>query len=335
VYDYVDDFVLVGNSRECLEGVVLQFRAVFDTTEPLWNAANVLGLELCRDHDRKIIKVTMTAKILETCERFGVNIQSKRHDIPLPASGYIVHESDYDALPTEQSRFLDKKERLLYLAVVGALLWISGIRHDILFAVLYLTWSTKSPRRHHFLMAEYCLSYLFYSSDLPLVLGGSPEIQMTGYSDASLATAPKGRSVISSIEKLHPNAGAVGAKSTATSLVHTSIFEGELDGTISGMKRLFRTANLLEELGFAMSSIPQLWADNQAMIDFVHGEGVAKGVRHMMLRQWYIRENYDSGRINLKHMPGVKIPADKITKVTVTAEFRDFVVEVMGLKLLD
>ena len=84
-----------------------------------------------------------------------------------------------------------------------------------------------------------------------------------------------------------------------------------------------------------MSSIPQLWADNQAMIDFVHGEGVAKGVRHMMLRQWYIRENYDSGRINLKHMPGVQIPADKLTKVTVTSDFREFVIDVMGLKLLD
>jgi len=61
-------------------------------------------------------------------------------------------------------------------------------------------------------IALYTLSYLFYSSELPLVFGGSDELNSRGYTDAALGNGPKGRSVIGNIEKLHPDAGAVRAE---------------------------------------------------------------------------------------------------------------------------
>ena len=219
LYDYVDDFIVFGNTKAILEGWILEFRKTFDTTDPIWNSTNFLGLEVSRDWERHIIKVTMKNKIEETCGRFEVNESSKRHDTPMPLSGYVVKDYEFDSMSSDNSRYLNAKEILLYLAVVGGLLWISGIRHDILFAVLYLTWSTKNPRQHHMNMALYTLSYLYYSSELPLVLGGSVTLDLNGYTDASLGTAPKGRSVIANINKLNPDSGAVTAKCSATSLV--------------------------------------------------------------------------------------------------------------------
>jgi hypothetical protein len=200
---------------------------------------------------------------------------------------------------------------------------------------LYLTWSTKEPRQHHMNMALYTLTYLFYSSDLPLVLGGSDELDLHGYTDAALGNAPKGRSVIGNIEKLHPDAGAVTAKSTATSLIHTASFEAELDGATTSMKHIRRVKNILTELGIILQSVPILWSDNQAMIRFVHGEGVAKGVRHMELRMWYAREQYNSGGIVLDYMSGETIPTDKLTKLGCKASHNVFTRNIMGLKLLD
>ena len=157
LYDYVDDFIVFGNTRDVLEGWIHEFRKTFDTTDPIWNSSSFLGLEVSRDWERHIIKVTMKDKIEATCGRFGVDGSSKRHDTPMPLSGYIVKDYEFDSMSSEESRFLTAKEILLYLAVVGGLLWISGIRHDILFAVLYLTWSTKNPRQHHMTMALYTL----------------------------------------------------------------------------------------------------------------------------------------------------------------------------------
>ena len=111
LYDYVDDFIVFGNSRDILDDWVLTFRESFDTTEPVWNSASFLGLEVCRDWDKHIIKVTMKAKIEETCRKFGVNESSKRHDIPMPLSGYIVKNYEFNNMSTDMSCFRDARER--------------------------------------------------------------------------------------------------------------------------------------------------------------------------------------------------------------------------------
>ena len=46
-----------------------------------------------------------------------------------------------------------------------------------------------------------------------------------------------------------------------------------------------------------ISSLPHLWCDNKAMVNFINGEGAAKGVRHMELRMWYVRERYKQGNV--------------------------------------
>ena len=138
----LDAFIVFGSSLHVLEQWVTEFWKTFDSTEPVWDSTAFLGLEVSRDWDRCIIQITMRAKILDTCARYGVNSGTRRHDAPMPASGYIIKDSDFDSMNNGSNKLLNKADSLEYLAVVGSLLWISGIH---LFAVLYLTWSTKTP----------------------------------------------------------------------------------------------------------------------------------------------------------------------------------------------
>ena len=101
LYDYVDDFIVFGNTKAILEGWILEFRKTFDTTDPIWNSTNFLGLEVSRDWERHIIKVTMKNKIEETCGRFEVNGSSKRHDTPMPLSGYVVKDYEFDSMSSK------------------------------------------------------------------------------------------------------------------------------------------------------------------------------------------------------------------------------------------
>jgi hypothetical protein len=57
-----------------------------------------------------------------------------------------------------------------------------------------------------------------------------------------------------------------------------------------------------------------LYSDNEAIINFVKGEGMAKGVRRMELRMWFTREQYKQGEFVFEHMSGKEIPADKLPK---------------------
>jgi hypothetical protein len=45
--------------------------------------------------------------------------------------------------------------------------------------------------------------------DLPLVLGGTSPLTLCGWTDASLGTGPRRRSVLGNISALGPNSGAI------------------------------------------------------------------------------------------------------------------------------
>jgi hypothetical protein len=222
-----------------------------------------------------------------------------------------------------------------YLSIVGSLIWIQGIRFDIVFAVLYLTWFTKAPRKHHFNMAIYVIGYLNTTKYMPLILGGELDVEVNGFSDASLGTGPKSRSVAGHFSKLNLKAGAISAKATAQQSVRMSSWEAELDGVSIAMKSLLRILNILSELGVHHKPQAKLFNDNLSMIEFIHGKGVAKGVRHMELRMWFVRENYRKGKVDLEYLSGKVLPADKLTKLGNVEDHKAFAFAIMGHELLE
>ena len=334
IYDYVDDFIFTGNSRAVTERVIQEFRQIAQTTEPIWDAEKVLGMEFKRDRKKRIILITMTSKIEDVSSKLQIDASIEKR-IPMPQSGYIIKDHEFESMRNQDdAQLMDKAGIANYMTVVGGLIWISGLRLDILFATLYLAWSTRAPRYHHMRMARHVLSYLYTTKDLPLVLGGSSELEVITYTDASLGTAPKGRSIVANMTKLSQNAGAVSASSKATNVVFTSSFEAELDGVTRGLKANSRTVNILKELRMVLNKVPHLWSDNLAMVKFVQGEGVAKGIRHVELRMWYVRERYKDGTVVIDWMTGQEIPADKLTKLGTREEHEVFTWNIMGHALL-
>ena len=67
VYDYVDDFIFTGNDSELVRATILDFRQLCETTEPIWDAERVLGMEFTRDRTKNLINITMTDKITDMC----------------------------------------------------------------------------------------------------------------------------------------------------------------------------------------------------------------------------------------------------------------------------
>jgi hypothetical protein len=334
VYGYVDDFVFAGTDTDTTLKLIEEFRKLGSTTEPVKNAEKLLGMELKRDFDRKIILVTMTKKIEELAAKYP-DACKKRRSVPMPTNGYLVRDYELEEELSEAlKRPLTTEEIEIYMSIVGSLIWIEGVRLDIIFAVLYLTWFTRKPLVHHLKMAYYVVGYLYHTRDMPLVLGGSSDIQVEVDVDASHGTAPKSRSVTGLLTKLHPNSGAVSAKSSAQTSVKLNTFESELDGITTGFKAANKMNNILEDMHIHHDTQSIVHNDNLAAIKFVQGEGVAKGVRHMELRMWYTREQYARGKLLLKHKKGTVTAADKLTKLGCIAEHRMFAINIQGLGLL-
>ena len=333
-YSHVDDFVFGGTDDTFTQQQIKDFRVLASTSEPSKNPSSLLGYEIERDRDRRLIKVTNIAKIQEIVSLFPHVTKNKRN-IPIPTTGYLVNDYDFDQLSPSESAFLPKPDITLYMQIVGVLIWIQGVRPDILFATLYLSWFTQKPRQHHFNMAYYCLGYLYTTKDLPLVLGGTSPISILSNTDASLATGPRRRSILGSMVTLGLNSGAVHAKATTSGSTCLSSFEAELDGLTTLLKSVIRIRHILQELLPEFTTKGTIYSDNEALVNFVNGDGpMAKGVRHIEIRQWFTRDTIQKGQFELIHMPGVDIPADKLTKLGNISEHAQFRTQILGLSLL-
>lgn len=347
VYVYVDDFIFGGKTTKAVSDKIGDFRKLANTTEPILNAPLLIGMEIERIPEKRIILVRMRNRINDLCKRFPYTIVKKNSitpdcpdgkvrqcHVPMPTTGYLVEDHEFENVKSEQSRYLKIKEIEVYMSIVGCLIWIQGVRMDIIFAVLYLSWFTKKPRVHHLDMAEYCIAYLNTTKDIPLVLGGEHPIRVVGYTDASLATGPHSRSITGEIIKLNEHAGAISAKASAGHTVLQSSFEAELYGMVNVLKSVAGERNVLDAIKADYETPSLIYTDNEAMLKFVKGEGSARGVRHMAMRMWYARDEFTKQNVEGVHMPGVDIPTDKLTKLGNVEEHNVFMRKIQGLDLV-
>lgn len=161
VYDYVDDFIFTGAVPSSVSNAIAEFREFAATTEPILNAELLLGMEVHRIKDRNLIQLTMKRQIEDLMSKYPNAVKNKRN-VPMPRNGYVLRPQEFESLATSKQRVLTKTEIEVYMSIVGSLLWIQGVRMDIIFAVLYLTWNAKSPTQHHLDMAYYVIGYLSF-----------------------------------------------------------------------------------------------------------------------------------------------------------------------------
>ena len=109
VYAQVDDFLFGGTDNTYTQQQITYFRKLASTSEPAMNPASVLGYEIERDRERKLIKVTNKAKINEVATLFPHATKRKRN-VPIPTTRYLVHDSDFDQIPATESAFLTKPD---------------------------------------------------------------------------------------------------------------------------------------------------------------------------------------------------------------------------------
>ena len=90
----------------------------------------------------------------------------RKSNIPMPLDGYIVDKQKLEELG-DLAKPLTPAEVSDYLTVVGSLIWIVGVRFDVSFALMYLTWYSKAPSYHHLKMAFRIVGYLNNTKALP------------------------------------------------------------------------------------------------------------------------------------------------------------------------
>lgn len=329
--DFVDDFLVCGPVKSDIQEVIQQYREKATTTEPIWDPEHVLGNQIIWDRGVKRIILTMENKINQLVKEYGEDRLMKRK-YPMSKQMWLVNDDELDKIG-EDGRRLDDKERRDYQALVGSLVWISGLRADINYSVNYLSSFGKDPRIHHVKVAESVLGYLWNTSHYGLELGGG-KISINAYSDSSYGTGRNGRSINGSIVKLSNSSGAVIAKTTKSKYVRLSSYEAEMEALNTTIRLVVWIKQIVKAL-IEFDDIPEIKCDNLALVNFVKGNGEVNGVKHMELKMYYCREGYVKGIFKIEHLPGVNMPADAWTKVCDRRIFERFRMDVLGCSFID
>jgi hypothetical protein len=107
-----------------------------------------------------------------------------------------------------------------------------------------------------------------------------------------------------------------------------------LESLFRSQKSIRAICNIVDDMNIDRERPSQGYTDNFAMLKFVQGNAVTKGVKHMEMRLCSTRMEYLKGDIIYAHMPGTLMPADLLTKLGHVSNHRIFTANVLGHGLL-
>ncbi|CAI7854202.1 unnamed protein product, partial [Closterium sp. NIES-54] len=136
------------------------------------------------------------------------------------------------------------------------------------------------------------------TSGMGLVLGGRDRVVLTGHADASwvddLATQRSSQGYTFSL-----GSGSVSWRSTRSSSVLSSSYEGEIYAGAMAAHELRWLTYLVTDLGEAPCSPPVLYVDNKAMLALCQEHRLEHRTKHIALRYFLARELQQRGQLRL------------------------------------
>jgi hypothetical protein len=249
--------------------------------------------------------------------------------------------SDIDTSITTNERHLSEEDHATYRKLVGSLLYVAnGSRPDVAYACSTLGQFLSKPKNNHLKAAFKVLKYLTSTAELALHYPIQPDAQLYGYTDADFAACKMtSRSRCGYIFKLGDSTITWCSQKQTT--VSQSTCESEFYGiTASSREGLSLRRLLFEMLNFKTfpdemedkiaaavvrcrpknEEIRQkvdgfhLLVDNVAAIHVATDLSSSKVMKHVRVREHFVREHVKAGRITLKWVQTRDQVADIFTK---------------------
>jgi hypothetical protein len=137
---------------------------------------------------------------------------------------------------------------------------------------------------------------------------------LSGYSDSAFGDNVERKSSAGYVFKIA--GGVISFKSYRQRLVTLSSTEAEYIALTYAAKEATWLRRLLQQIGYQGYDLKpiQLYTDNKPALNMVRKDGHHERTKHIDNYYKYTKQEYQSGNVNLKHIPGFDMPADGLTK---------------------
>ena len=177
---YVDNILIVGNDMDSIVATKKWFSSTFKMKD-MGEAHFVLGIEIVRDHSKRLLSLSQETYIKKILERFRME-NSKPID---------THVGKGSALCLDQCPKTNKEKKCMstmpYAEAIGNLMYVMlCTRPDICFAVSMVSHYQSNPGPAHWATVKRIFLYLRGTIDFALCFHRG-DLRLKGYSDVDWA----------------------------------------------------------------------------------------------------------------------------------------------------
>ena len=264
-------------------------------------ATYFLGLEIKRQDDGSIV-VGQENYIKKMLEKFKL---SDCNSVGTPVDGVSI-QSDCD---------VDLDSCVPYREAVGSLMYLAvNTRPDIAYTVSLVSQSLDKPTQRHWGMVKRIFRYLKGTVKYGLTYKCGDVSGLEAYCDADFAGDLTTRKSRTGVVCLY-NGTAVSWFSQRQKSVSLSTTEAELIAASEATKEVIWLKRLFGEIS-GMKTVPMLHVDNMSAIKLVKNPAFHKRSKHIEVRHFFIREKFEQGCLDIKHVASESNLADVFTKPT-------------------
>lgn len=315
---YVDDGLLLAESKEVLDEVLGVLKNTFEITQG--GPSSFAGIQIQRDRDKGIIFIHQRCYIERILSRFAmIDARPTR----TPADPHSV-ASLTNACETDNADFP-------YREAIGSLIFLVQLtRPDLAYIVNFLSRYLSCPSEEHWRAIKRIFRYLNGTIDLGIRYQRSGNATtLTGYSDADYAgDTETRRSTTGYIFTI--SGGAVSWASQRQSMVSLSTTEAEYIAASTATKELVWLRRLLNDVDSQCDQPSVLYIDNQSAIKLIRNPEFHKRSKHIDIRYHFVREKLASNELIVKYVNTNEQCADFLTKA-LSGEKLNVLIRMIGL----
>jgi hypothetical protein len=316
---YVDDLILIGPNDDIITEIKSNINADFPAKD-LGKLSHLLGIRFART-DTESISLDQSALIQKFITKFIPHNRAK----PSTPITYTTYSLCIESI-ADQTSTLAPRQINLYQQIVGSLNHIARhTRFDILFAVSFLSRFAHQPTQHCLDAAFNVLRYLHLTINHSFEIRKSTNpLQLTLITDSDWASDTNSRrSVSGTILKLGNNAIHCHCKLQPS--IAQSTMESELIAMSSGLDKILRLKEFIQETFPTTKIKTNILCDNQSALNLITGKSESSSIfsKHVDIRYKAIREHIQAHNIQTSHVKSTLNTADILTKCLPKSTFNN------------
>ena len=307
---YVDDCLIVENDAALRSRFVNDLGKRFpvdDRGELEW----LLGVAITREREHNVLSLSQESYIKDLVEKYASHVSAghtRKYDTPMEEGLRL----SVDDCPTPNSEAAEQMapKKVVYMALVGAFLWLSNMtRHEISHVTSQLARFISNPGITHFNAAMRVLIYLDNTRSRKLRYMPNSSLPLHVMVDSSWET----KFSCSGAYFLFMGCLFHWFSKTQRSITLSSA-ESEFFGCMLALKDTLWIREVLSDLNLLLPGPSLMWCDSKSAVAMAFDPVAFKNTKHILRAAEFLKHHTLCGSVSIKHAKGVIMIADILTK---------------------